>query len=144
MAQRITLIEPGPQALALLERVGLPTDDLHDPVPRAMHALWDDEQLLGVVAVELHATCGLLRSLAVAPEQRLAGVGSALVAHAEQDAARAGVRDLYLLTTSAEALFVRLGYTRIAREHAPPQIAATRQFNDLCPDSAVFMHKTLG
>jgi amino-acid N-acetyltransferase len=50
---------------------------------------------------------------------------------------------LYLLTTTADAFFRRLGYEQTARELAPPAIKATREFSSLCPSSSIFMVKQL-
>src|SRR5690606_25859306 len=83
------------------------------------------------------------RSLAVAPRWRGAGLGAALVAAAEAEARRLGVRRLYLLTTTASAFFARLGYQRTARDDAPPPLCATEQFTSRCPSSSHLMVKRL-
>jgi amino-acid N-acetyltransferase len=70
-------------------------------------------------------------------------LGSALTNHAEQYAASKGVRSIYLLTTTAEAFFKRLGYERIERSHAPTSIQQTREFAHLCPASSAFMLKSI-
>ena len=56
---------------------------------------------------------------------------------------RKGVRSIYLLTTTAEAFFNRLGYERMGRSRAPSSIKRTREFAGLCPVSSVFMVKAL-
>jgi amino-acid N-acetyltransferase len=66
-----------------------------------------------------------------------------LTDHAEQYAASMGVRSIYLLTTTAEAFFKRLGYEHIERSQAPPSIQRTREFASLCPASSAFMVKSL-
>ncbi len=96
-----------------------------------------------VVGLELHGTSGLLRSLAVAPAQRGAGLGRGLTATAERAAAAAGVDTLYLLTTTAAEFFTRRGYQRIDRAQVPAAIRATAQFASLCPSTAVVMRKPL-
>lgn len=70
-------------------------------------------------------------------------MGSALTLHAEQFAASQNIRSIYLLTTTAESFFSRLGYKRIDRSAAPASIAATREFSQLCPASSSFMYKSL-
>jgi amino-acid N-acetyltransferase len=60
------------------------------------------------------------------------------------DIARAnGIRDLWLLTTSAEAFFAKHGFEKADRSAAPPAIAETSQFRDLCPATAALMHLPL-
>jgi amino-acid N-acetyltransferase len=62
---------------------------------------------------------------------------------AEAHAAPLGVESLYLLTTTADAFFSRLGYSPASREEAPSFIKNTSQFSGLCPASSVFMCKHL-
>ncbi|MEQ8534295.1 MAG: tyrosine protein phosphatase, partial [Imperialibacter sp.] len=61
----------------------------------------------------------------------------------ENDAARNGITELYLLTTTASKFFERIGYKVADRNTAPDAIKNTSEFSDLCPSSAVFMHKAL-
>ena len=77
------------------------------------------------------------------PQSRAAGIGSRLVAHAEDYAARHGVRSVYLLTTTAEGFFAARGYVRSERDDAPDSIRSTREFAGLCPASSAFMIKQL-
>ena len=44
----------------------------------------------------------------------------------------------------AEPSMSKRGYVRLERDAAPSSIASTAQFRELCPDSAVLMHKRLG
>ncbi len=127
----------------LLTAAGLPVADL-----TAAHLVnfWgcdDGANLIGVVGLEVYGTDALLRSLAVALDWQGWGLGAALLAHAEQAAQQRGVQVLYLLTTSAEAFFVRRGYIRIPRETAPPILRQTAEFAALCPASAACMTKRL-
>ena len=86
---------------------------------------------------------GLPRSLAVEPAWRGSGIGERLVADNERRAHAAGVRALYLLTTTAQAYLQRLGYEDIQRDVVPTTIAAHPQFRGLCPASAKCMRKML-
>lgn len=67
----------------------------------------------------------------------------ALVAKAEGHAKAHGVEEVYLLTTTAEGFFARLGYERVEREGAPESIRGTKEFSSICPSSAVLMRKLL-
>jgi amino-acid N-acetyltransferase len=100
-------------------------------------------ELDGLVGIELYGDVALLRSLAVAAGRRGAGLGSRLVEHAERYARDRGANSLYLLTTTAEAFFLRRGYGRIPREDAPPAIMGTQEFAGICPVSSAFMVKKL-
>lgn len=126
---------------ALLKDGALPTDDLSPSSNVVFFGCSCDDELCGVVGLEVYGSCALLRSLAVAPGHRNDGIGGKLLAHAEDEAEKRGAREIYLLTTTAEPYFSRRGYTRVERASAPTAIAATRQFSDLCPSSSSFMVK---
>jgi len=135
---------PRSTAAALLQSQGLPDSDITDEHLEHFFFVGSDSSPTGLVGLELYDTDALLRSLVVRENARGIGLGSTLLEHAEQHAATKGVRSVYLLTTTAEEFFNRLGYGRIDRSQAPPSIRATREFASLCPASSVFMTKTLG
>ena len=130
-------------AKRLLVESGLPTADITATHLRHFFFCGPGPDLEGLVGLELYGEAALLRSLAVAPNRRGSGLGSRLVEHAERYARDRGVRSLYLLTTTAEAFFLRLGYVRIARDEAPADIKTTTEFSGICPTSSAFMVKNL-
>lgn len=134
---------PRSTALALLQSQGLPVSDITDEHLEHFFFVGSDGSPTGLVGLEIYGTDALLRSLVGDETARGKGLGSALVDHAEQYAASKSVRSIYLLTTTAEAFFKRLGYERIDRSRAPPSIKETHEFASLCPASSAFMVKTL-
>ena len=126
---------------ALLVEAGLPVSDLSDGRDLTLLGVREDGRLVGVAGIEVHGPVGLLRSVAVTPARRSAGLGLDLVSSAETWAAGHGLESLYLLTTTAAGFFARLGYEVTPRAEAPAAIAATSQFAGLCPRSATFMRK---
>ena len=141
--------EDRPAAEALLIELSLPLAGLDDCFSSAWVAEADDpsgegsNRLVGVAAVELYPDGALLRSVAVHPGWRGSGLGRSLVTQAIETARAAGVRDVYLLTTTAERWFPRLGFTPIAREAVPPGVRQSIEFREACPASAVVMHRVL-
>ena len=133
----------GPEVEALLTEAQLPVSDLSSCRSVNLLGIREDGRLVGVVGVEIYGSVGLLRSLAVEPANRNAGLGVNLVSGAESLAAQQGIKALYLLTTTAARFFARLGYEAVPRSEAPIAIAATTQFSDLCPASSTFMRKVL-
>ncbi len=127
----------------LLSEAKLPTADLTPEKLQTFFGCESGGSLDGVVGLELYGNVGLLRSLVVAPLRRSRGIGSALVAHAEGFAQARGVGSLYLLTTTAEHFFRQLGYERVSREAAPPEIQRTTEFSGICPVSSAFMVRQL-
>jgi amino-acid N-acetyltransferase len=135
---------PAPQAArGLLAAAELPSSDLTDEQLTEFFFCGSAAAPSAMVGLEIYGTAALLRSLVVSPNLRSTGLGSALVRRAEQQALTRGVRALYLLTTTAEPFFARLGYKRIDRREAPPSIQSTGEFADLCPTSSAFMIKQL-
>jgi amino-acid N-acetyltransferase len=142
----LRIITAGPSlpiVVALLQRAGLPSEDLDVERLKEFFQVGNPTDPLGIVGVELSPPYALLRSLVVDARARSEGLGSCLLAHAETHAGSRGVQSLYLLTTTAEAFFAARGYARIDRIAAPPFIRASSQFADLCPSSAAFMVKHL-
>jgi amino-acid N-acetyltransferase len=129
--------------VALLDASDLPSADLTDAHMEHFFFCGPAAAPTALVGVEPCGASALLRSLVVRPEHRSAGLGAALVEHAEGYARAGGARALYLLTTTAEPFFARLGYTIVERARAPREIAATREFAGICPASSVFMAKRL-
>jgi amino-acid N-acetyltransferase len=142
----MTTIRPRPTlaaAKALLDAAQLPTADLTE-AHREHFFYWGPVAApTGLVGLELFDDVALLRSLVVSPEVRSSGMGSALVQFAESHARAQGVRTVYLLTTTAEGFFLRLGYSKTTRDSAPSAIRATREFAGICPESSAFLSKQL-
>ncbi len=99
--------------------------------------------LEGVAGVEVYGAVALLRSVAVRPGSRNLGIGIRLCCEACDLARLNGVHEVFLLTTAASGFFQKLGFAPLSRSSAPPQIQATRQFAELCPESSVLMHRRL-
>ncbi len=134
---------PRSTAAALLQAQELPVTDITDEHLEHFFFVGSDGSPTGLVGLEIYGADALLRSLVVGEHARSRGLGSSLVEHAEQYASSKSVRSIYLLTTTAEAFFNRLGYERIDRSQAPPSIERTREFASLCPASSAFMVKFL-
>jgi amino-acid N-acetyltransferase len=129
-------------AVALLQGQDLPVSDITDEHLEHFFFVGSDGSPTGLVGLEIYGADALLRSLVVGENARRKGLGSALVEHAEQHAGSKSVRSIYLLTTTAEAFFKRLGYERVDRSQAPSSIEQTREFGSLCPANSVFMAKS--
>ena len=123
----------------LLTEANLPTSDLTEAHLQHFFASGED----GVVGLELYPPVALLRSLAVRARARGRGIGSALLSDAERYAREHQVKQLYLLTTTAEEFFARAGYQRVARDAAPQAIQQTQEFSTLCAASSALMRKQL-
>lgn len=131
-------------AKRLLAECHLPSSDLEPRHFEHFFGCGDNNAPEGVVGLELHGPVALLRSLAVAERARGKGCGRELVVEAERHAWSQGVREIYLLTNTAERFFSALGYQRVERESAPGEIRATKEFSTLCSSESVLMMKRRG
>lgn len=101
--------------LALLTAVGLPHDGVEARLDDFLVARADDH-LIGCAGLERYGSLGLLRSVAVAPGAQGRGVGAQLVEELLEGAARAGIDEVVLLTTTARDFFARrFGFVEVGR-----------------------------
>lgn len=129
---------------SLLKQNDLPFEDISIEALSDFVVFRDSSgALIGTGGVERYGSDGLLRSVAVNEEARGAGLGKRITAVVEQHAQAAGIRTLYLLTTTAQNFFPRLGYEVFARNDVPEMLQRSAEFASLCPASAVCMRKQL-
>lgn len=116
--------------VGMLEENGLVSADIPEKIDRLFLAALDGA-VVGVGGVELLGEYGLLRSLAIARDQRNNGYGRAVVRGLMHHARQMGVKSLYLLTTDAAPFFEGLGFGRVQRAQAPEPITLTSEFSTL-------------
>jgi len=130
------------EVVELLQSEKLPVDDLPEMLGTFYSAV-QAEKVIGAIGFEKYGGYGLLRSMVVDRNHRNKNIASALVGKLEEEATRAGIDSLYLLTQTADQYFAKKGYRRIERNSVPEPIRASREFIDLCPASAIVMMKNL-
>jgi N-acetylglutamate synthase-like GNAT family acetyltransferase len=141
-AYPLKLGERGALARALL-KARLPVEDLETPGPLFWRFETTDSVPVGFGGLEIHGEDALLRSLLILPPLRSRGIGAAVVAQLENEAALHGCRAVWLLTEAASDFFGRLGYAKCDRAVVPQKIRETPQFAALCPTSADVLVKRL-
>ena len=99
----------------------------------------DGDAMVGCGGAEAYQFAALIRSIAVKPEYRSHGIGRRLVRQLLDRLASRGLREFYLLTTTAEAYFRKRGFKPIDRDEVHPQLLSSREFQDACPSTAVCM-----
>jgi len=128
--------------LALLDRHHLPPDGLRDHLATTIVAR-DGDRIVGSAALELYPDGALLRSVAVAAERQGQGLGRELALSAIRLAQDSRLPAIYLLTTTAEDYFPKLGFARITRGDVPATVQQSIEFTSACPSSAIVMRKQL-
>ncbi|MCU1347921.1 MAG: acetyltransferase family protein [Acidobacteria bacterium] len=99
----------------------------------------EGETIVACGGSEAYQFAALIRSIAVAPSHRGHGLGRRIVRQLLDRLASRGLREFYLLTTTAEDYFKKRGFKTIDRDEVHPQLLSSREFQDACPDSAVAM-----
>lgn len=139
---RVALPDDLQDIKSLLESVSLPSEDIDDHQPDFL-VLEYNETLIGTIGLEVYGPIALLRSLAVKKEYQFDGFGRMLYQKLILNAEGKGVKDIYLLTTTAEKYFSKKGFKRISRENVPEKIKNTVEFSTLCPKNSICMIKRL-
>lgn len=122
----------------LLTRASLPTAGVDDHWQTFLVAR-EGGKLIGCGGAEAYQTVALIRSIVVDPAYRSHGLGRRLVRQLLDRLSSRGLREFYLLTTTAEAYFARRGFKTIDRDEVPPQLLSSRELQDACPASAICM-----
>jgi len=125
----------------LLKVSGLPTEGVEPGQGSFLVAVKDG--LLGVIGIEYYGKAVLLRSFAVEPKVRKAGIAKALVEKAFREMKDAGAADVYLLTNTAVHYFESYGFTVIEREEIPENILNQSSLGVVCSLASTCMHLKL-
>jgi amino-acid N-acetyltransferase len=129
------------EILPLLTGCNLTIADISASSPPQFFGIRVAGTLAAVIGLETYQSAGLLRSLAVSSSFRKRGFARELVIFVESFAASRDIESLFLLTATAEAFFLKIGYALTSRQKSPLVIQATSQFSGLCPSSSAFLSK---
>ena len=127
-----------PSITGLLMEAGLPIAGVDEHLRTFLVARHGDA-VVGCGGSEAYQVAALIRSVAVKPEYRKNGIGRRIVRQLLDRLASRGLREFYLLTTTAEDYFAKRGFKRIERDEIHPQLMASRELQDACPESATCM-----
>jgi amino-acid N-acetyltransferase len=128
---------------ALLDSAQLPLDGLEEQFGAGYAVAEADGTVIGAEGIETYEDSGLLRSAVVHDAWRGRGIGDALTRDRLDWARSRGLREVYLLTTTAADYFPRYGFTRVERSSAPAALQRSREFAEACPQTAVTMRLVL-
>jgi amino-acid N-acetyltransferase len=130
-------------ALDLLGRAELAERDVAEHWGHYFVVREDDGRVIAVAGLEVRGENGLLRSVAVDADYQRQGLGASLVEAVMARARLLGLRDVYLLTTTASGYFARHGFADCPRELAPGPVSQSWEFRSGCPSTAAFMKRAV-
>jgi amino-acid N-acetyltransferase len=130
--------EDGPLVHSLLLRSGLPQEGL-DASLETLIVARKAEQVIGCAALEVNGNVALLRSVAVDPVHRSAGLGRQMVEALLTYVGKHGLQEVYLLTETAAEYFLRFGFQLIERSAVSPELHQAVEWTSASPASAYVM-----
>lgn len=130
------------EVLQLLKDNDLPTSDII-PEESIFLGAFSKSKLVGCIGLQKIGEFGLLRSLAVESDYRRNRIGNGLTGALIKEAMHLAIPALYLLTTDAESFFKKAGFSKIDKSEAPQSVKETKQYSEICSDSAVVMRMIL-
>lgn len=122
----------------ILKENKLPYQDIQTSNVQMFFA-YANSEFIGIIGLEKFETIALLRSMVIKEEYRNQGYGKILCKKLLTKAKNEGIKDVYLLTTTAKSFFEHLGFNTINREDSPDVIKSTTEFSTLCPATAQCM-----
>jgi amino-acid N-acetyltransferase len=127
----------------LLAEYALPIDGLSDHLSTLLVAR-DGDAIVGSAALEVYPDGALMRSVAITGPMQGRGLGRQLTEAVMAMAADLNLPALYLLTTTADRYFSKLGFEPINRSEVPASVTMSVEFRSACPSSAVAMRRIVG
>jgi len=98
-------------------------------------------RLIGCAGLQVAGQDGLVRSMAVHWTRRNAGLGSKLHERLLFEALLAGVKRLYVVTTTAEDFFAGHGFKKVAASAVPLELQASDEFTAFVPGGSTVMSR---
>ncbi|MFW9962819.1 MAG: GNAT family N-acetyltransferase [Candidatus Sifarchaeia archaeon] len=115
--------------ISLLEHVKVPTNGINFSFTRFLVIRFHDEDIIGgCIGLELYGTNALLRSFAIHPKYQGSGLGRILVQKLLEVAAQNDVNDVFLLTTKADSMFRKFGFSETQCSTIPKEIGENDLF----------------
>jgi amino-acid N-acetyltransferase len=127
-----------PTIKEMLVASGLPTAGV-DEHWKTFIVARENGRIVACGGAEAYDFVALIRSIAVLPGHQRHGLGRRIVRQLLDRLASRGIREFYLLTTTAEAYFRKRGFKTIDRDEVHPQLLASRELQDACPSTATCM-----
>jgi amino-acid N-acetyltransferase len=139
MATRAASSKDWVEIANILRAENLPLDGAQEQIVNFLIGM-QEKKIVAIGGLEHYGSVGLMRSIAVLTEVQGQHYGVQMVQALCRLARKNRIDDLYLLTTTAQKYFARLGFVPLARDLAPAELMQSSQFQGTCPSSAILMH----
>lgn len=138
ISYRTASAEDLPAIIQLLAECKLPFSDIMSGKQQFVVAEID-RKIIGCAGYEAYNQNGLFRSLAVKPLYRDMMIAHTMIDKIFALAQEQGIKEFFLLTTTADKFFGKLGCEMISRNDVPASIGSTTEFSSICPSVAICM-----
>lgn len=128
--------------VTLLQSEKLPVEDIDRNLPHFFVAEVN-RTIAAAAGLEWYGPYALLRSVVTATSWRNAALATRLVQTIMDYASEKRVKQLYLITTTAEKYFEKKGFVKTDRMGVPAALLQSKEFSGICPVSATVMRLTL-
>ena len=127
----------------LLDDSHLPIEGVLDQFDNYFILENQNSEIIGCAGLEIYNQYGLLRSVVVRSEFQNKKFGSVLIQKMEEFGKSKNVKEIYLLTETAEKFFSKHGYKVIPRDSVPKHIQESYEYGTACKVSAIVMKKQI-
>ncbi len=127
----------------LLNESGLPTTDVNEPGVK-LFCIINQGEVIVSGGYQLLGNYALIRSLAVKERFKGKYLGELMLKYLLDECSERSVKKVFLLTTTAEAYFVKHGFSTVDCDEVPEIIKQTSEFSSLCPATAIVLTKEIG
>ncbi|MDH3267982.1 MAG: arsenic resistance N-acetyltransferase ArsN2 [Ignavibacteria bacterium] len=127
---------------SLLNSASLPSVDIKKHLIN-FYVLENEENIIGTIGMEFYGDTALLRSFVVKKKCQKKGYGHILYQALISRAMKMNVKNIYLLTETADEFFSKKGFKKLVRELVPHPIKQTNEYSTLCPSDSICMVKRL-
>jgi amino-acid N-acetyltransferase len=103
----------------------------------------ENGRLIGCAGLQVAGEAGLVRSMTVHWTRRNAGLGSRLHERLLFEAVLAGVRTLFVVTTTAEDFFTGHGFRKVLADAVPDELQASEEFTVFVPGGSTVMSRSV-
>jgi N-acetylglutamate synthase-like GNAT family acetyltransferase len=130
------------EILMLLDSLNLPTEGVAENLVGFLTARSRDGRLVGTIGLERHGRIGLLRSAAVVNDLQRSGLGSKLTVRLLEEAGKAGIEEVLLLTSTAREFFERrFGFVEADRDQYASDLSTSVEWNlPRCSSAVLLRH----
>ena len=102
-----------------------------------------ENQIVGCIGIEVYESLGMLRSFSITESYKNNSLGKMLYNKLIEYCLDNELQKLYILTTTADKYFEKLGWKMIRRDVVPLIIQNSNEFSSICPSSAACMELSL-